>query len=286
MKDKHLILVTTIPTLLYLFFWLFYPFLYNIYYSLHYYRLPRPELFQFIGISNYLYLFSDADFYLAVRNTILFIAVCLTLEFFLGLLIALVLSREFKGIGILRTLLIMPILIPSISIAILWRLMIFPQMSVINYLLNTLFNIDVHWMAGGFPTFLIVILIDAWQWSPFIGLILLAGMLGVPIELIEAAKVDGASPTTVFFKIILPYLKPVILIALILRFLDLIKLFDPIYAVVTGGGSGIETLSVYIYKKGFKVLDIGYGGSVSVVFWIGAFVAANLFVRRFKEYLA
>ncbi|MEM3708897.1 MAG: sugar ABC transporter permease [Nitrososphaerales archaeon] len=252
---------------------------------MHYYRLPRPELFRFTGISNYLYLFVDTDFYLAIRNTVLFIITCLTVEFFLGLLIALVLSKEFKGIGILRTILIMPILIPTISISILWRLMIFPQMSVINYFTNTLFNIEVNWMAGGLPTFLIVVLIDAWQWSPFIGLILLAGMLGVPIELIEAAKVDGASSTTVFFKIILPYLKPVILIAIILRFLDLIKLFDPIYAVVTGGGSGIETLSVYIYKKGFKVLDIGYGGAVSVIFWVGAFVAANLFVRRFKEYL-
>ena len=285
MRTKNLILITTLPTLFYLFFWLFYPFLYNIFFSTFYYRLPRPELTRFIGVGNYISLFMDYDFYLAARNTVIFILVCLAVEFALGLLIALCLFREFRGIGIFRTLLIIPILLPPISVAIIWRLMIFPGMSIIDFMTQTLLNVKINWMAGGLPSYIIVTLIDAWQWSPFIGLILLAGMLGLPQEPIEAARVDGASTTTVFFKIIIPYLKPIILIALILRFLDLIKLFDPIYAVVTGGGSGIETLSVYIYKKGFKVLDIGYGATVSVIFWIVAFLTANLVVRRFKEYL-
>jgi multiple sugar transport system permease protein len=227
----------------------------------------------------------DYDFYLAARNTVIFVLVCLAVEFALGLLIALCLFREFRGIGIFRTLLIIPILLPPISVAIIWRLMIFPGMSIIDFITQTLLNVKINWMAGGLPSYIIVTLIDAWQWSPFIGLILLAGMLGLPPEPIEAARIDGASTTTVFFKIVIPYLKPIILIALILRFLDLIKLFDPIYAVVTGGGSGIETISVYIYKRGFKVLDIGYGATISVIFWIVAFLAANLIVRRFKEYL-
>jgi len=285
MKTKTLILVTTLPTLFYLFVWLFYPFIYNIYFSMFYYRLARPELTRFIGIENYVSLFTDPDFYLAARNTVIFILACLGLEFALGLLIALCLSRDFKGIGIFRIFFTLPILLPPISVAIIWRLMIFPEMSLIDFITQTLFNIRINWMAGGFPSYIIVMLIDAWQWAPFVGLILLAGMLGLPPEPVEAARVDGAPPTTVFFRIIIPYLKPIILIALILRFLDLIKLFDPIYAVVTGGGSGIETLSVYIYKRGFKVLDIGYGATISVIFWIVAFIVANLIVRRFKEYL-
>lgn len=285
MKSRNLILLTTLPTLFYLFFWLFYPFIYDIYYSTFYFTLTRPDLTRFIGASNYVAVLTDPDFWLAARNTAFFIVVCLALEFFLGLLLALVLSLDFKGIGVLRTLYILPVLLPPISVAIIWRLMFFPGMSAINYLIEAFFGFQVNWMAGGIPSFLAIILIDIWQWAPFVALILLAGLLGMPPEPIEAARIDGASPSQVFFNIILPYLKPVILVALILRFLDLIKLFDPIYAIVTGGGSVMETLSVYVYKKGFKVLNIGYGSAVSVIFWISAFIIANLAVRRFKEYL-
>ena len=285
MKPRNLILLTTLPTLFYLFFWLFYPFIYDIYFSLFYFRLTRPELTRFIGASNYVSILSDPDFWTAAGNTALFIVSCLVIEFFLGLLLALILSFDFKGIGVLRTLYILPILLPPISVGIIWRLMFFPGMSPINYILETLFGFKVDWMGGGIASYLAIILIDAWQWSPFIGLILLAGLLAMPPEPVEAARIDGADPIRVFFHITLPYLKPVILVALILRFLDLIKIFDPIYAIVTGGGSVMETLSVFIYKRGFKVLNIGYGAAVSVIFWIAAFVIANIAVRRFKEYL-
>jgi len=285
MKPRNLILLTTLPTLFYLFFWLFYPFIYDIYYSAFYFTLTRPELTRFVGVENYIDVLTDPNFWLAARNTALFIVICLPLEFFLGLLLALVLSSDFKGIGILRTLYILPVLLPPVSVAIIWRLMFFPKMGAINYLIEALFGAEINWLAGGMPSFIAVVLIDVWQWAPFVALILLAGLLGMPPEPIEAAKIDGASPSQIFFNITLPYLRPIILVALMLRFLDLIKLFDPIYAIVTGGGSGLETLSIFIYRRGFKVLNIGFGATVSVIFWITAFIIANLVVRRFKEYL-
>jgi len=264
---------------------LFYPFIYDIYFSTFYYSLTRPEKIRFIGIGNYITLFNDPHFWVAARNTVLYVVTCLPLEFLLGLGIALLLTKDFKGISLFRLLFILPVLLPPIAITIMWRLMMFPGISIINYLLELIGIGRINWFAGGFPSYFAIILIDVWQWSPFIALILLAGLLGLPVEPYEAARVDGATPTQVFFYISLPLLKPVIFVALILRTLDLIKLFDPIYAIVTGGGCAMETLSVYIYKRGFKILDIGYGSAVSVIFWISAFVIANILVRRFKEYV-
>lgn len=240
---------------------------------------------RFIGFEHYVSILTDSDFWLAAKNTVFFIAVCLVSEFVLGLGMALLLSKEFKGIGIIRILYTIPILLPPISIAIIWRLMLFPGMSVVDYLLGFFGVPKIAWFGGGWPSYLAIIVIDVWQWAPFVALILLAGLLALPAEPYEAARIDGAKPTQIFFNIVLPMLKPIILVVLTLRFLDLIKFFDPIYAVVTGGGSGMETISVYIYKKGFKILNVGFGSAVSVIFWVAAWVTAYLVVRRFKEYI-
>lgn len=277
---KEALLLT--PAIFFLCFWFFYPFIYNIYISFFDYSLYTPEI-NFIGIDNYVKMLQDLNFYQSLGVSFLFMAICISIEFALGLGIALLLARELRGISIFRILFTMPILFMPIGVAVMWKLQFLPMMGMIDYFFRLL-GYEVPWVGHPVFSFIVITIIDAWQWTPFIVIILLAGLLSLPKEPYEAAAIDGLPPLKVFTRITLPMLKPAIAVAVILRSLDLFKLFDSIYAI-TLGGSGTETLSFYIYRTGFSTLNIGYSGTVSFIFWIVAFILANILVRVFKSAL-
>lgn len=281
MRKLNLGLLLSIPALIYLFFWLFFPFLYNIYASLYYWTMYNPNI-KFIGAGNYIAAFADIDFRNSVFATFFYTVICYMVELPLGLGIAVFLSRDFKGVGIVRLLIAIPILMMPIGVSVMWKLLTMPKIGLLQYFSEVLGFGVIDFYGNFWFASLLILLIDAWQWTPFFAIVLLAALLSLPREPYEAAKIDCASSFMIFTRITLPSIQPVIVIVSILRILDLMKLSDPIFTI-TMGGSGTETLSAYIYRVAFKPLDIGYGGAVAVLYWILMYVLANILVRRFRS---
>lgn len=249
------------PALLLLFLLSIYPLIYAVQVSL---RTPAGSW----TLSNFARLFEDRFFGIALLQTFIYTATALVAEFTLGLGLALLLDSGIRARNLFRSLLLIPMMLPPVVVAVIWRLLYNPNFGAINGTLMEL-GIDTSkltWIAN--PTLALpsVILVDIWQWTPFIFLILLAGLQAIPQEPYEAALIDGSSPWQTFRHITLPLLKPAILIALLLRTMDLLRTFDQIFILTQGGpGFATETVSLYIYKNAFRFFDFGYAAAMSFV---------------------
>ncbi len=220
---------------------------------------------KLIFLENYSSLLKDDRFWNALFNTIYFTVVSVSIELLLGLAIAIIINRHFRGRGIMRAVLLIPWAIPTVVSAKMWEWMYNPDFGVINYL----FNLNINWLGNVNWAMHAAIIVDVWKTTPFVVLLLTAGLSAIPRDYYMAARVDGASPWTVFLRITLPLLKPVILITLIFRTIDAFRVFDVIY-VLTGGGPAnqTETLSIYAYKVLFQTLQFGYGSAISVIIFL------------------
>jgi len=235
-----------------------------------------------VGLSNYEYLFlSDKRFLSSLLNTGYFTFISVGLEFVLGLAFALHL-RFAEGKGWMKAVLLLPWAIPNVVSARLWQWMFHGEAGVINYILQAGGMIDapIHWLSSPALALHSAILADVWKTTPFMTLLLFAGLQRIPENLIRAALVDSTPPLRFLFRILLPQLKPVIATALILRLLDAFRVFDVIY-VMTGGGpaNSTETLSIYAYRTFFQGLQFGYGSSVVIV-QVMAMIALTLFIYK------
>ncbi|HSD53612.1 MAG TPA: sugar ABC transporter permease [Burkholderiales bacterium] len=230
----------------------------------------------FAGTDNYLRLAADARFWNALANTIYFAAVSVTLELALGLAVALAVARAGRLRSLVYGAILVPWAVPAVVSARMWEWMYNPEIGVLNYLLGA----RINWL--GDPTLALhaAIAMDVWKSTPFVALLLLAGLQGVPRDLYRAAAIDGASAWTAFRRITLPLLAPVILVATVFRTIDALRVFDSIY-VLTGGGpaNGTETLSIYAYKVLFQTLDFGYGSALAVAV-LAVTAAATLVYAR------
>jgi multiple sugar transport system permease protein len=215
----------------------------------------------FAGLDHYTRLAADPRFWNALANTLYFAAVSVALELLLGLAIALVLARAGRVRSLVYGAMLVPWAIPTVVSARMWEWMYDAQLGVLNYLAGT----EVNWLGDPGLALHAVIAMDVWKSTPFVALLLLAGLQGIPRDLYRAAAVDGAGAWTTFRRITLPLLVPVILVALVFRTIDALRVFDAVY-VLTGGGpaNGTETLSVYAYKVMFQTLDFGYGSALAV----------------------
>ena len=215
----------------------------------------------FAGTDNYLRLAADARFWNALANTIYFAALSVSLELALGLAVALAVARAGRLRSLVYGAILVPWAVPAVVSARMWEWMYNPEIGVLNYLLGA----RINWL--GDPTLALhaAIAMDVWKSTPFVALLLLAGLQGVPRDLYRAAAIDGASAWTAFRRITLPLLAPVILVATVFRTIDALRVFDSVY-VLTGGGpaNGTETLSIYAYKVLFQTLDFGYGSALAV----------------------
>jgi len=256
------------------------PFGYMIYISFHDYNLAKGGTPVFIGIQNYISIFQDNVAMSSIRFTILLACVAVPIELGLGIAIALFI-RGILGERIIRSSLLLPMMIPPVVAGIAWKMLYNFEYGPVNYLLSLFGVSQISWLGDYTFSQVGIILIDVWQWTPFLFLILYAGLQSIPRELVEAAEVDGASRFEVTRFVELPLLSPLIGVALIIRVIDVLKIFDIIYMVTWGGpGSATHSLSYYIYKVGVSFgWDIGYASAISLVL-LGGIVALTTFLIR------
>jgi multiple sugar transport system permease protein len=233
-------------------------------------------------LAHYTRLFQDRLFTVAAAQTLLYALTALTLEFFLGLALALLVDSLTHGRAFVRASLLAPMLLPPVVAAVIWRLIYNPEFGVLNGMLRQLgfHTANLTWTSGRTSAMLSVILVDVWQWTPFMFLLLTAGLQAIPAEPLEAARVDGAGYRRTLVDVILPLLKPTILLALLLRSMDLLRIFDQIFILTQGGpGSATETVSMYIYRTAFRFSNFGYAAAMSFVGLVITTLAARTLMR-------
>ncbi len=236
---------------------------------------------KFIGLENYRRLFTDIHFRDSLIFTILFVLVSVTFELILGTIFALVLNEKFPGRSFLRVAILIPWAIPIAISARVWQLIYNFNYGLLNYLSIHLGFSDspINWLGSSTGAFFSIVISDVWKTTPFITIIILAGLSTIPSELYKQAKIDGANFINRFFKITLPLIKPVIVVALLFRTIDAIRIFDLIY-VLTGGGPGGSTTSVSLYAfKYYLTGDFGYGSAISVIIFLLASILAILYIK-------
>jgi len=228
-------------------------------------RMPIFGISKFVKLDNYLFLIRDDRFWNALKNTAYFTTVSVAVELVLGLMIALLIHRAFRFKGIVRALVLVPWAVPTVVSARMWGWMYNTDFGVLNYLLGA----KINWLGSPFWAIHAAIAMDVWKTTPFVVILLTAGLQVIPRELYQAARIDGAGPWTIFRRVTLPLLKPILLVVLIFRTLDAFRVFDAVY-VLTGGGPAntTETLSIYAYKVLFQTLQFGYGSTLSIVVFL------------------
>jgi trehalose/maltose transport system permease protein len=224
---------------------------------------------EFVGFVNYYYLLTDPGWWTAVRNTLVFTGVSLILETILGMAIALALNAHFRGRGLLRAAVLIPWAIPTVVSAQMWNWMYHDVFGVINAVLQALGLIaePIAWTASPDTALLAIIMVDVWKTTPFMALLLLAGLQMLPQECYESARVDGVHPIKVFFKVTLPLLKPALMVAIIFRALDALRIFDLIY-VMTGNNEDTMSMSVYARQQLVDFQDVGYGSAAATLLFL------------------
>jgi trehalose/maltose transport system permease protein len=242
------------------------------------------EASEFVGLINYYYLLQDPDWWNAVWNTFVFAAVSVTLETILGLAIALALHAHFRGRGLLRAAVLIPWAIPTVVSAQMWSWMFNDVFGVINHVLVGLYLIEqpIAWTASPDTALIAVIMVDVWKTTPFMALLLLAGLQMLPQECYESARIDGVHPLKVFLKVTLPLLKPALMVAVIFRVLDALRIFDLIY-VMTGNNRETMSMSVYARQQLVDFQDVGYGSAAATLLFltIALFTVIYLTLGRF-----
>jgi multiple sugar transport system permease protein len=236
-------------------------------------------------VANYTRLFEDRLFRVAAGQTLLYAAAALTLEFSLGLGLALLVDSLARGRALIRVGLLAPMLLPPVVAAVIWRLIYNPEFGVLNGMLRQMgfHTSGLTWISGRTTAMLSVIFVDVWEWTPFLFLLLTAGLQAIPAEPLEAARVDGASYWQTLRDVVLPLLKPTILLALLLRGMDLLRIFDQIFLLTQGGpGSATETVSLYIYRTAFRFSNFGYAAAMSFVGLVVTMLAARGLMRLMK----
>ncbi|WP_159712268.1 carbohydrate ABC transporter permease [Geminicoccus flavidas] len=223
----------------------------------------------FVGLANFEYLLTDPEWWRSVWNTLFFALVSVSIETVLGLAIALALNVHLPGRGLLRTAVLIPWAIPTIVSAQMWAWMLNDVFGVLNELLILLGIIDqgIAWTANPDTAIWAVIMVDVWKTTPFMALLLLAGLQMLPTECYEAAKVDGVHPVEVFWKVTLPLLMPALLVAVIFRLLDALRIFDAIY-VLTGNNQATMSMSVYARQQLVDFQDVGFGSAASTLLFL------------------
>ena len=253
-----------------------YPILGAMWLSLHR-RVLVFRVNELIGFDNYAFMLQDARFWSALGNTVYFTIVAVGLELLLALPLALLLNRAFPGRGILRAGVLIPWAIPTVVSAKLWAWLFNPEYGLINRLLP---GTDVNWLGTPGYALHAAIVVDVWKTTPFVALLILAGLQGISEDLYKAARVDGASNGRIFRSITLPLLKPAILLALLFRTLDAFRVFDAIYVLTEGGpGNTTETLSIYAYKMLMRSGDFGYGSTLAVVTFLCVMAISLVYLR-------
>ena len=258
-----------------------FPLVWTVWESLHLHDLRMPWLGRpFIGLDNYIEALGDERFREALVHTLAFTVASVTLELTLGCVLALAMNRAFRGRGLVRAAILVPWAIPTVVAALIWRFMFDGDSGIVNAALASLGVDPPVWFVDRLAAWVPVVLGDVWKETPFVALLLLAGLQGIDASLYEAARIDGASAWRQFRHITLPLLKPALLVALIFRTRDAFRVFDLVY-VMTGGGPGTATepIALYTFTSLLQNLRFGYGSALSVLVFLVPFLLALGYIR-------
>ncbi|HEY6731003.1 MAG TPA: sugar ABC transporter permease [Solirubrobacterales bacterium] len=251
-----------------------YPIAYAVILSLQNVDLRFPDENSFAGLSNYVTVLTSDLWWTDIFNTVFIMVVTVSIELVLGMAIALVMHRAIFGRGIVRTSVLIPYGIITVVAAFAWQFAFAPETGFVNDLIGS----ETDWFGGRFTSFVVIILAEVWKTTPFMALLLLAGLVTIDGQLYEAARVDGASAWQRFTRITLPLMKPAILVALLFRTLDAFRVFDSIF-IMTRGALDTESVSILGYNQLISRLNLGLGSAVSVLIFICVFLIALLFVK-------
>ena len=258
-----------------------YPVLYSLWLSLFRYDLRFPDERRFIGLENYLTVLSSPVWWQSFFNTMLVTVGSVAVELVLGLALALVMHRALVARRLVRTALLVPYGIITVVAAMSWRFAFDPTTGFVNGLLG----LEGAWLAERWTAFVVIILTEIWKTTPFMALLLLGGLSLIPEDLLRAARVDGANAAQRLFRVVLPLMRPVILVALLFRTLDAFRIFDTVF-ILTRGAQGTEPVSLVGYNTLITRLNLGLGSAVSVLIFLCVVAIAALYIRGFGMNLA
>ncbi len=244
-----------------------FPWIFTLYMSVQDWHLGGN--ISFAGMANYKRLLIDDRFHWAILRTLYFTVLAVVFPVLLGIAAAACFQRNFPLRGVARTIFIMPMMATPVAVALVWTMMFHPQLGVLNYLLTSVGLPPSSWSYNSTTVIPTLVLVETWQWTPLVMLIVLGGLASLPLDPYEAAKLDGASAWDMFYHISLPLVWPHIVVALVIRTIDALKAFDLIFVISNGGpGTSSETLNLYLYLQGFAFYDMGYASALVVVFFI------------------
>ncbi len=282
MKEKYASWVFLGPAIVLLTSVTFIPLLYNLYISVYEYNLLL-QIKRFIGAENFFAIPKDWHVLNSVKITLGFVGFVVSVELILGLGLALLFDREIRGTYFLKTLVVLPMIITPVAVGLTWRFIFESNYGILNYFLGLIGAKRIEWLASTSSALWSCMIVDVWQWTPFMFIILLAGLRSLPREPFEAARVDGADHRHMFIYITLPLLNRTILIAVLFRLIDAIRIYD-IIVVLTHGGPALSTdvFSYYVYRIGFKYLDVGYAAALSLLFLAFGLILILTYIRLSK----
>jgi multiple sugar transport system permease protein len=257
-----------------------YPIGYAIWLSLHQYSVIHPGFSRWVGLGNYRDALTSSEFWSATKTTFVFTVISVALELVIGLAMALLMHAAFRGRAVLRAVVLVPWAVLTVGTAIMWRSIVEPDLGFLNQVLQALHLPGAHtvWLGQNGYALAVMIFADVWKTAPFMALLILAGLQTIPEDVYEAAKVDGATAWQRFVSITLPLLRPAILVALIFRTLDALRIFDLPF-VLTQGANGTTSLSLYAYQQLTQNRLIGPGSSLAVLMFIIVMAVSFLYIR-------
>jgi multiple sugar transport system permease protein len=259
------------------------PFLIGVYWSLTDYKLTSTLPKQFIGLRNYQTLLQDAAFWNSMRVTLTYCVIALLIELPLGLAVAVMLNRDHPIVRFFRAVMILPLMMPPVVGALMWKSMMTPD-GILNYLLAMVGIGPLQWLGSVQLALPSILLIDIWLYTPFAALVLLAGLQALPKEPFEAARVDGASPWVAFRTLTVPMLLPFLIIVGAFRGIDSLKIFDLIYATTQGGPVDVtNTLAISTYFQAIRWTNFGTAMSYAIVLWAMCYILAFILIRRWRK---
>ena len=274
------------PTCLYLVFLTIYPFIYSVYLSLHKVRLTTLHRMLFVGLQNYVDLLQDGLFLHSVGNTAMLIVASLVLEILIGFAVAKVFYEigHIRWANGLRSVYLMPMMLTPLSVGVTFGYILNPTLGIMNYLLQRLGLPPVPWFGEPTAAQISIMLINVWQWAPFMMLLILAGLTSIPEDIYEAARVDGARWHHIVRFVEIPSVRSIILLGVILRIIDMLRFFDVVY-ITTRGGPGDSTMVVtlYAYQQDFQYFDVGSGSAAAVLILIISIIVTTFAVHFLRN---
>lgn len=278
---KRTIVLFLLPALFVITAVTIYPLIYSVWISLRQWNISRPYYGNnFVGLRNFLDILTDGNFWNSMKVTGLFVFWSVSIEFLIAMGLALLLYKEIRGKNIIRAVLIIPMIVCPSVVALIWKYLLNDTFGILTILMKRIGFQNVHWygdLKTALPT---MILIDVWEWTAFLFIILLSGLVSLPVSLYEAARIDGANNWKLFRFITLPLMKPVILIVLFLRILDALRTFDIVWILTRGGPShATELISISIFREGLHFFNVGYASAISLILLFIVGVIFYFFIR-------